>query len=75
MQRFPRGLNSSRADSVNHTATGFPTFQLKSPSNDSNLAYLMFGGYMLGDRSKVFGRLVILVRFGLFAFYKINLTV
>ncbi|XP_076436393.1 uncharacterized protein LOC143275932 isoform X2 [Babylonia areolata] len=55
-QTFPNGLNGSRGDSVNHTISGFPTFRLRQGVTNTSLAYLMFAGYMAGDRSKTFGR-------------------
>ncbi|KAL8568232.1 hypothetical protein ACOMHN_027755 [Nucella lapillus] len=55
-QTFPVGLNHSRDESVDHTISGFPTFRLQNNITNTSLAYLTFGGYMMGDRSKTYGR-------------------
>ena len=50
------GLKRSSAANANWTATGFPTFRMQEGVTNTSLAYLMFAGYMMGDRSKIYGR-------------------
>ena len=53
LQRFPGGLKGSRFD-ANKTCTAFPAFNVTEAEED--VGYLSYGGMMLGDYAKSFGR-------------------
>jgi len=53
VQRFPDGVTGSKFD-ANKTNTAFPAFNVTSAEED--VGYMSYGGMMLGDYSKSFGR-------------------